>query len=55
MCVMNTSEKVHKTDWNNYAQRTAGFTKGTDVTDGKTVRNNFEIAPKTLMVVELKQ
>lgn len=55
MCVMNTNEKSQKIKFSNYAERTAGFTKGIDVTNGSTVESNFEIMPKTLMVIELKK
>lgn len=55
MCVMNTNEKSQKIEFSNYAERTAGFTKGIDVTNGSTVESNFEVMPKTLMVIELKK
>jgi glycosidase len=55
MCVMNTSEKAHNIDWNKYAERTNAFSKGRDVINNVTINHSFEIAPKSLMVIELQK
>ena len=55
MCVMNTSDKEHPVDFASYAERTARFTKATDVVTGNTLSNSFTIPSKSFWVLELKK
>jgi len=53
MCVMNTSEKDKTVSFNNYTERTAGFTKATDVLTNKTFGTEFSIGAKRMLVLQL--
>lgn len=53
MCVMNTSEKDKTIDFDNYSERTNGFSQGKEVTTGNTVRSGFVVPAKRMWVVEL--
>ena len=55
MCVMNTSDIERLVDFTNYAERTAGFSKATDVVTGKTLSTSFSIPAKTFWVLELNK
>ncbi len=53
MCVMNTDEKEHSISFDDYNERTQGFTKATDIITGKISNNKFQIPAKTMWVLEL--
>ena len=55
MCVMNTSDIERLVDFTNYAERTAGFSKATDVVTGKPLSTSFSIPAKTFWVLELNK
>lgn len=53
MCVMNTSEKDKTVNFNNYTERTTGFTKATDVLTNKTYGTEFSVSAKRMLVLQL--
>ena len=53
MCVMNTDEKERSIDFDDYAERTKGFTKATDIVTGQTTNSKFQIPAKAMWVLEL--
>ncbi len=53
MCVMNTDEKQHDISFDDYDERTKGYTKATDIVTGKISNNKFTIPAKTMWVLEL--
>jgi glycosidase len=53
MCVMNTSEKDKTVNFNNYTERTTGFTKATDVLTNKTFGTEFSLGAKRMLVLQL--
>jgi glycosidase len=57
MCVMNTADKEMEVAFENYAERTAGFFKATDVITGQVFQTSkpISIKPMTLMVLELNR
>ncbi len=54
MCIMNTAEKEKEVDFNNYNERTKGFTKAIDVINGSSYLNKFSLPAKQMLVLELK-
>jgi glycosidase len=54
MCVMNTDDKERTVNFNEFEERTKGFTKGKKVVDGKSVESSFTIPAKSMWVLELK-
>lgn len=55
MCVINTSSSAKKLSWADYSERTKGFTKGKDIISGTLVGENFEVAAKGTMIIELSK
>ena len=55
MCVMNTSEKDKSVDFEKFAERTKGFTKGRNVISGEQVASGFQIPAKRMWVIELSR
>jgi glycosidase len=55
MCVMNTSDKEKKIDFNNYAECTKDFSKAIDVISGSVYDKSFSIPAKKMWVLELKK
>ncbi|HEV3414764.1 MAG TPA: alpha-amylase family glycosyl hydrolase [Puia sp.] len=57
LCAMNPGNNPHKIDFSHYAERTAGFTHGTDIPTGQTysLDKPVEIPPRTMWVLELKK
>jgi neopullulanase len=55
MCVMNTTDKEMNVAFNDYLERTNGFTKAFEVTTNMQVANTFKIAAKTMYVLELQK
>jgi len=53
MCVMNTSEKEKTVSFENFAERTTGFTKAKDVVSGSILNNQFTIPSKKMWILEL--
>jgi len=53
MCVMNTSDKEKTVQFSDYAERTKGFSKGKEVTNGAEVGEQFTIPAKKMYVIEL--
>ncbi|MCW3086769.1 MAG: alpha-amylase, partial [Sediminibacterium sp.] len=53
MCVMNTSGKEKNVAFNQFQERTNGFTKGREVSSGALLGDNFNIPAKKLWVIEL--
>lgn len=53
MCVMNTSEKDKTVNFSNYTERTAGFTKATDVVTNNNFGSQFTVAAKRMLVLQL--
>lgn len=54
MCIINTSNKEATLDFATFAERTAGHSKGRDVTSGKQYDSHFKIAGKGVLVLELQ-
>ncbi len=55
MVIANTGEKAAKPDWDNYKDRTEGFTRIRNVVNGKVQTiNSLEIQPKESFVFELQ-
>jgi glycosidase len=54
MCVMNTNDKEQDVQFNNFAERTDGFTKAINVVDGNVVSSKFTVPAKKMWVLELK-
>lgn len=55
MCIMNTSETEKQVDFGKYAERTTGFSSGTDVVSGNSRGPKFSIAGRQMYVMELKK
>ena len=55
MCVMNTDSNDQKVDFNDYTERTLGFTKASNVMNGNQLNSSFSIPAKTMWVLELKK
>ena len=55
MCVMNTSDKEKKIDFNNFEERTKEFSKAVDIITGTTFDKSFSIPAKKMWVLELKK
>jgi glycosidase len=55
MCVMNTDEKQHDINFDDYTERTKGFTKANDIVTNNIVTNKFAIPAKTMWVLELEK
>jgi glycosidase len=57
MCIMNTSDAAKTIDFAKYAERTAGFTKATSVTDDKNYSTSDmpEIGSNEMWVLALKK
>jgi len=54
MCVMNTNENAQNISFENYAERTRGFTKATDIISGTSYNTSFSVPAKQMLVLELK-
>ncbi len=53
MCVMNTSKQERKVDFNEYEERTNGFSGGKEVVSGQAIAKKFSIPALTMQVIEL--
>ena len=55
MCVVNTSEKDNSPDLSRFTERTTGFTKGRNVTNGRiiTLDSQFVVPAKTMLILDL--
>jgi len=53
MCVMNTSDKDKEVNLDNYEERTAGFTKATDIINNASLGKTFTVPSKHTVVAEL--
>ena len=53
MCVMNTDEKERSIDFDDYTERTKGFTKAIDIVTKNLLTNKFQIPAKTMLVLEM--
>lgn len=53
MCVMNTSEQERNVDFNDYKERTNGFSGGKEVVSSKSIAQQFKIPALTMQVIEL--
>ncbi len=53
MCVMNTSEQERNVDFNDYKERTNGFSSGKEVVSSKSIAQQFNIPAMTMQVIEL--
>jgi glycosidase len=53
MCVMNTSEQERNIDFNDYKERTNGFSSGKEVVSSKSIAQQFNIPALTMQVIEL--
>ncbi len=53
MCVMNTSDNEKTVKLFDYAERTKGFSKGKEVTNGAETGEQFKIPAKKMYVIEL--
>ena len=53
MCVMNTAEKEKELSFDNYDERTKGFTKATDIINKTILQNKFTVPAKTMWILEL--
>lgn len=54
MCIMNTSDKEQTIDFERYAERTAGFSKGIDVTNGNIIGKSTGIPAKKMWILNLQ-
>ena len=55
MCVMNTDSNDQKVDFNDFTERTQGFTKASNIMNGNLLNSSFSIPAKTMWVLELKK
>ncbi len=55
MCVMNTSDKEQKINFEKYTERTNGYTKGKDVATGTVVNSSSVIPAKKMWILELQK
>lgn len=53
MCIMNTSDTEKKIEMSDYAERTTGFSKGSDVVTGAVLTGSFIIPAKKITILEL--
>jgi glycosidase len=53
MCVMNTSNQERIVNFNDYNERTNGFSGGKEVVSGKSIAQQFDIPAMTMQVIEL--
>ncbi len=53
MCIMNTGEKDRSIDFEKFRERTAGYSKGKDISSGATVLNGFTVPAKKMSILEL--
>lgn len=53
MCVMNTSKQERKVDFNEFEERTNGFSGGKEVVSGQAIAKKFSIPALTMQVIEL--
>ncbi len=53
MCIMNTSKQERKVDFNEYEERTNGFSGGKEVVSGQAIAKKFSIPALTMQVIEL--
>lgn len=53
MCIMNTSDTEKKIEMSDYAERTTGFSKGSDVVTGAVLTGSFTIPAKKITILEL--
>lgn len=54
MCIMNTSDKEKKINFADYAERTKGFSKATDIISKTTYEQQFNIPAKQMWVLQLQ-
>lgn len=55
MCIMNTDDKERTVNFNDYDERTKGFTKARNIIDGSILGTEFKISAKTMWVLELEK
>ncbi len=55
LCAMNTSDTVKTIDFNNYAERTKGFTNGKNLVTGQSTGNKFTIPSKQMIIAALEK
>lgn len=57
MVFVNGSDQPRPVEWDRYTDRTAGFTSGTNILDGSTVKvgKKLTVPPRTSLVVEFKR
>jgi glycosidase len=53
MCVMNTSDKEKSVNFDAFAERTNGFSKGKNVVSGTIFQDHFAIPSKKMVILEL--
>jgi glycosidase len=53
MCIMNTSKQERKVDFNEYEERTNGFSGGKEVVSGQAIAKKFSIPALSMQVIEL--
>lgn len=54
MCVVNSSDRPHKVQLQDYSERTAPFTQGLNVLNGESVEKSFTIGEKETLVLLLR-
>ncbi len=55
MCVMNTGDKEKSVNFNDYSERTNGFSKGMDIISKQKIENGFIVKPMEMVALELKK
>ncbi len=55
MCVINNNPTEKEIDMGSFAERTEGFHSGLDIVSGKQVNRNFNAAPNSISILELKK
>ena len=55
MCVINNNSTEKEIDMGSFAERTEGFHSGLDIVSGKQVNRNFNAAPNSISILELKK
>jgi len=55
MCVMNTGDKEKAVNFNNYPERTTGFSSGRNIITRQQVQSSFSIPANQMWIIELKK